>query len=174
MKYSFEQHIHNYAVWTAARASQRGLTSTRKIREAIESSGLRRFAESANGLKRSSFSESNFNRFHKQTANQLIRNLHKAGIRSASYGRAAKIIAIYLKTSVILRSKNKYILGLIHPPIDADVLKSLSRHNISKGLNSIKWTKMNEVQYWDLYKEVKAKTGSFDWSLEKYWNPERD
>ena len=41
--YDIQEHIHRYAVWTAARASQRNFTTTANIRRAIEESGLRDF-----------------------------------------------------------------------------------------------------------------------------------
>jgi hypothetical protein len=42
--YTFNDHRHNYAVWTAARAVSRNFTSTANVKLAIEACGLRHFA----------------------------------------------------------------------------------------------------------------------------------
>jgi hypothetical protein len=41
MTYSFEEHKHRFAVWTAARAVQRSFTRTRIISDVIVETGLR-------------------------------------------------------------------------------------------------------------------------------------
>ncbi|MBK6447178.1 MAG: hypothetical protein IPF81_18330 [Bacteroidetes bacterium] len=38
--YSFAEHVHRFAVWTAARAVQRNFTTTENIRKAIEQTEL--------------------------------------------------------------------------------------------------------------------------------------
>ena len=43
--YSIQKHTHNFAVWAAARASQRGFVKTIYVREAIASTNLRLLAE---------------------------------------------------------------------------------------------------------------------------------
>jgi hypothetical protein len=39
--YDFSEHIHRYAVWTAARAVQRGFAKTATIWSAIDTIGLK-------------------------------------------------------------------------------------------------------------------------------------
>jgi hypothetical protein len=66
--YHFNDLRHNYAVWTAARAVQRGFTvTTAMVREAIEVSGLREFAEDEK-----SCSHADFEMFHLMCAYNLI------------------------------------------------------------------------------------------------------
>ena len=45
MSYTFIDHLHNYSVWTAARAVQRGYTTTKNISAAIDKTELSKLAE---------------------------------------------------------------------------------------------------------------------------------
>jgi|688.fasta_scaffold2296520_1 hypothetical protein len=90
-KYTFNQHRHNFARWTPARAVQRNFTTTENIAKAIEKSGLRDFVESYKKI-----SKEDFNDFHLECANKLIKSLHS---QKCTYGIAAKIIPTLLKTS---------------------------------------------------------------------------
>src|SRR5665648_654859 len=99
--YNLKQHVHNFAVWTSSRAVQRAFTKTEMIRRAIEKSDLRLFSESTDDCNQKSFDE-----FQRKCANQIIDNFSKNNI-SCSYGRASKIIAIYLKTAVIIQYGNQ-------------------------------------------------------------------
>src|SRR6186713_3093162 len=129
--YDFNQHVHNYAVWTAARAVQRAFTSTANIKYAIEKSELKNFTESDTPLDTTSFEE-----FHRQCCGHLIEAFKEKKVFNVSYGRAAKIIAIYLKTSIILVNKGNCARSIIiHPPIDNILLTSLSKE---PGLSEIK------------------------------------
>ena len=96
-EYNFNQHRHNFAIWTSARAVQRNFTTTDKIAIAIEKSGLRDFAESHKNI-----SKEEFNYFHIECAKKLIKSLEA---QKCTYGIASKIIAIYLKTTFILYNK---------------------------------------------------------------------
>lgn len=165
--YDFNQHKHNYAVWTAARAVQRNFTSTAIIKAAIEQTELRQYAESG------SDKIDDFIDFHKKCCNQLIKSICKTVGNKATYGRAAKIVSIYLKTSLILSgnglcAKSKFI----HPPIDSILLGNIAKYNNISTLKIYKWTTLNEVEYWKLTNELKFIFGYFDWRIEKYWSPE--
>lgn len=166
--YDFNQHKHNYAVWTAARAVQRGFTTTAVIKSAIEQTGLRQYAETTVGHE-------SFESFHRKVANKLIQFIEKSAGINCSYGRAAKIISIYLKTSVILcNNGNCDRSRVIHPPIDSILLNGLSGLSGFKDLREIRWTQLDESKYWDLVAKLKQCPVPFDWTLEEYWSPERD
>ena len=136
--YSFEQHRHNYAVWTAARAVQRAFTSTATISAAINASCLREYAECG-----SAASEEEFAVFHLRCANALMAALAVATGRPVSYGRAAKIIVIYLKTAVVIASGGVDLRSaVIHPPIDGILLRNLMKE---VGRFATKpWTQLEE------------------------------
>ncbi|MBO0930559.1 hypothetical protein [Fibrella aquatilis] len=167
--YDFNEHRHNFATWTAARASQRGFAKTPIIKTAIESSGLRRFAE-----MELDDSSTDFESFHKSCAFDLIDSFRNQDFSDVSYGRAAKIISIYLKTSVILTSKGDCRKSrIIHPPIDNILLtKIASIYPSLRHLKSVKWTTLSENAYWSLVKELKSEFTPFDWTLERFWQLE--
>ena len=48
MNYTIEQHKHNFSVWAAARAAQRGFTNLENLRDALEASGIREFLNNPN------------------------------------------------------------------------------------------------------------------------------
>jgi hypothetical protein len=168
--YSFQDHVHNYAVWTAARAVQRGFTNTATIKKAIEASGLRTFSETEN-----CDSQEAFEVFHRNCANQLINAFDNTLREKATYGVAAKIIAIYLKTAVVIPSGgNGNSIRFIHPPIDRILLTNLSRKHKIKNLCEKGWTSLNAEEYWKLCERIKNEKLEFDWTLETYWHPEQE
>ena len=120
--YSFTEHLHNYAVWTAARAVQRNFTTTSNIKIAIEYVGLKEFV-----LADKPLTVPEFKLLHKEWALNIIESLKALGVSTATYGRAAKIISIYLKRSIILCNKAACDRSsIIHPPIDGILLKKIS------------------------------------------------
>jgi hypothetical protein len=168
--YSIEQHIHNFAVWTAARAVQRSFTTTSIIKYAIEQTSLRSFSES-----NISINGNEYDSHHTKWAEQLITAFEMKNITLCSYGRAAKIISIYLKTSILLCNRaNCATSAAIHPPIDGILLKNISNLPGLNDLKNIRWTKLDKQNYWLLVDRLKLHFGSFDWKLEEYWTPELD
>jgi hypothetical protein len=166
--YTFKDHLHNFSVWTAARASQRGFTSTKNIKTAIEFSGLRSFAESEEDI-----SEEKFEGFHRQCCFEIIKSLNQQLPGKTSYGRAAKIVAIYLKTSIIIRNKGVGTPSeIIHPPIDNILLQNIHKKIDIPSISDIKWTKLTEQQYWELVSILKNSVQTFNWKLEEFWTPE--
>ncbi len=166
MEYSFSEHLHNYAVWTAARAVQRGYTTTKNIKAAIDKTELS-FLANKGGIKTSE----EFDNFHRKTANILIKQLADLVVPT-TYGRAAKIIAVYLKTSVVIRDRGKsHLSKIIHPPIDNILLTNLSKTNRGLGLSNIKWTQLSEKEYFELIKKLRTIQLDSFWKLEKYWTP---
>lgn len=165
MSYTFENHLHNYACWTAARAVQRNFTNTQNIVKAIETTDLMRIDE----LKISSAEE--YDAFHRVCCNQIIKYFKSEFNIDATYGRAAKIVAIYLKTSVIIRNSGEGTLAtVIHPPIDRILLTNLDKEYKKLGFDNINWTALEEDPYFDLI--VKLRTLKYEkfWELEEYWS----
>lgn len=171
MEYLFNDHLHNYAVWTAARAVQRGFSAkTKTIKDAIERANLKLLI--ANNEE---FTAESFDLYHRKTAKIIIDSLSKSDKKlenTASYGRAAKIIAIYIKTAIIIRDSGRSNLARIaHPPIDNILLKNLHKQFNYLQLNNIKWTTLNEYQYFTIIgKQRRLNFDSF-WKIEQYWTP---
>lgn len=171
LNYDFNEHRHRYAVWTAARAVQRSFTTTSIINEAINQTSLRAFAVEAKEM----ISQKEFDELQTNWCNNLIENFSQKSI-SCSYGRASKIIAIYLKTAVILPAKGEgNICDIIHPPIDFILLKALSKDvDGLKELSQMRWTQFSKEEYEKLIKLLSSHNLPFNWRLEEYWKPEKE
>jgi hypothetical protein len=168
-------HLHNYAIWTAARAVQRSFTSTAVIREAIEYAELSKEIEQ---LKSNITTTEQYASWHKEVAGKVLIKLGElVPIKEkVTYGRAAKIIAIYLKTSIIVTSPEHPVSNLIHPPVDRILLDNLYmkyKNPIFKTSTS-KWTEFGQDSYFaviDAIREIQVKEGmKYFWEIEKYWN----
>jgi hypothetical protein len=171
-RYTFTEHLHNYAVWTAARAAQRGFTTTQNIKQAIEETQLQELAEGKLNIN----TIEAYDEFHKKTCNKLIEAFQKMELKKdikakATFGRAAKIVAIYLKTAVVIRDSGKSQLSkIIHPPIDRILLTKLNKNH--KQIKVENWTQLSKDEYDTLWEEIKAlpihKNGY--WEIEVFWN----
>ena len=175
--YTFSQHRHNFAIWTASRAAMRGLKEgkTINVKKIIEISELQQFANDT-----LDYSSEEYDEFHSRCAQELIESFSKLGCNvgtnnALSYGRAAKIIAIYLKTSIVFCSNGKCNKSkVIHPPIDETLLIQMSKDYESlRDLKEIKWTNLDEKGYFNVVSQIKKHFVRFDWTLEEFWRPER-
>lgn len=161
-QYTIHQHMHNFAVWTSSRAVQRGFTSTKNIANAIEKSGLKDFVESYNGIDKK-----DFKKFHIKIAEKLIYELSEY---NCTYGMAAKIISIYLKTSLIIYNRGKNCNN-IHPPLDKILIIKLIKCNYIKDYTYKPWRKFNKKDYWELITIIEKHKFNVDWEIEKFWKP---
>lgn len=165
MAYTFENHLHNYACWTAARAVQRNFTTTNKIIKAIESSDLIQ----VKALQIATPAE--YDRFHKICCNQIIDFFKNQLNATASYGRAAKIVAIYMKTAIVIRYSGQGLLASVaHPPIDRILLTNLHKKHAELGVDKTNWTKLDEQSYFDLITKIRILPLKSFWELEEYWD----
>ena len=171
MIYTFQQHIHNYAVWTAARAAQRGFTTTENIKQAINASQLQKLAEGKLDIK----TAADYDAFHKITCDELMATFDSLSLKDrvkakATFGRAAKIVAVYLKTAVVVKDQGESLLSnIIHPPIDRILLSNLTKPPYHIQLRN--WTQLSKHDYYVLWEEIKAlkihKKGF--WEIEEHW-----
>jgi hypothetical protein len=68
-----------------------------------------------------------FDDVHHTWCTALLNSLHSAGIDKASYGRAAKVIAVYLKSRIVLAGHHDTAFGkVIHPPFDGILLREIA------------------------------------------------
>jgi hypothetical protein len=173
-KYGIDEHRHRFAVWAAARAAQRGFTKVDSLRKALESCGVREFLASRDV---ESIDEHGFNDLHGSWCSKIMEYLIHQGISNVTFGRAAKLLAIYLKSVVVLGpAHGSRLSNIAHPPIDGILLSNLSR---SKDLVSphkvdwatIRWTKLGKEDYYKLIAELRAVLpGQLPfWRLEEYW-----
>lgn len=96
-------------------------------------------------------------------------------IPGASYGRATKLIAVYLKSMIVVQENPNSIANIIHPPIDRIVLQGISKddnivHPNKQYWKHIKWTQLDEPLYRQLMSDFRQVfEGQPLWHIEKYW-----
>jgi len=169
MSYTFADHLHNYSIWTAARAVQRGWkgAKTINIKKAIESTELKDIESNLHILDLS-----DFDNFHRLIAHKIIDSFKGMGIIT-SYGRAAKIIAIYLKTSIVIHDSGiSHISRQAHPPIDNILLTKLDSMYPKFGFKGIKWTQLTEEKYFTIISKLRTLNLDAFWKVEEFWYPE--
>lgn len=170
MTYTFNEHLHNYSVWAAARAVARNFTNTANVKSAIEKTELRKLIDSDER-----FSSDSFDQFHRETARKIITHLKyvdKGLEEKATYGRAAKIIAIYIKTAIVVKDSGTSNLARIaHPPIDRILLTNANKDHKKLELIRYNWTLLSEDEYFELIKKLRTIEFESFWKLERYWSP---
>jgi hypothetical protein len=113
----------------------------------------------------------------------ILSDLRSSGIGKASYGRAAKAIAIYLKSRIVLGGHHEHSFAkVIHPPIDRILLQAIADHVrannpvFAKQLRATTWTSLTEAAYDDLI--ARLRNAGLDqpafWSIEQFWDPRRE
>ncbi|MCP5299103.1 MAG: hypothetical protein H6954_05300 [Chromatiaceae bacterium] len=178
MTYTIEEHRHRFAVWTAARAVQRGFSKTANISAAVDVCGIRGFVES---YDEQAYDPDAYDADHKSWCNCILDDLRtRADIdpELVRYGRAAKIVAVYLKTTFIVRDPLAKLAHVAHPPIDRILLqeaakKAPRRSALKQRLKEKNWTELVETEYFDLIEDLRSflPKGAPFWHLEKFWMP---
>ena len=167
-RYSTYQHRHNFAIWAAARATQRGFTTTESLKEALEATGIKTFIERP--CKRGDFDD-----HHRRWCRSICRHLKSAQVEGVSYGRAAKLVNVYLKSMVVLPDLSSEVASYVHPPIDRILLQSVAKDpevstERSRALRNTSWTKLSEAEYFDLISMLKDINGDRPfWKIEEHW-----
>lgn len=179
MTYDLFQHRHNFAAWAAARATQRGFTRSEYLIQALTQCGVVAFLTNPTSLNTD---RGAFDTRHRQWCSAICRLLEEQGVSDATYGRAAKLVAVYLKSMVVLGSASESRLAAVaHPPIDRILLQQLSRSDAiesqdKKSWRKTNWTELGEEQYYELIEQLRVclKPGQPFWMLEEYWSPTSD
>ena len=181
----YSNYVHEYAVWTASRAVQRGFVDTALLRQVLEAVNLRlKIAQ----LKNSQLSSAAFDDWHMKTSKKLIQKARilfkkesfmvKARIVSSmpemTYGRAAKLIAIYIKTCETISFPISALGEFAHPPIDRKLLMALRGRFSDEFMGTCyePWTQFNKKSYFEtiavLRQIQKREEMRYFWMIEKY------
>lgn len=173
--YSPFRHRHNFAGWAAARAAQRRWIKTRGILEALENSGLPEFLREPAKWPDEPV---DFDELHRGWCRRIVANVRSHRDAEATFGRAAKVVAVYLKSMVVVGPDCDSVLARIaHPPIDRFVLQGIAKdRRLDRAIRSLcrtcKWTELTEDGYYELITELRRRNmhrPAF-WRLERYWN----
>ena len=169
MRYTPHQHRHNFSVWAAARASQRGFATVASLRIALEQCGVEDFARKPKKL-------GSFDEQHRTWCRAICVTLDSMELKGATYGRAAKLINVYLKGMVVLADINSNAAAIVHPPVDRILLRNIAADTaIAKHHRAIcrrvNWTQLDESQYFELISVLREIKGDDPfWKLERYWS----
>jgi hypothetical protein len=172
VNYTLAEHRHRFAAWAAARARQRGFTSTAVLVAALETSGLREFIAARD---RWPTTREAFDKWHIGMCRRLLKKLPE----TATYGRAAKLLAVYIKAQVVCGGHHDTALARhAHPPIDRILLNALAtkRRKELGDLGRKAWTTFDEETYRLVLERVRsaAPEGAEAWRVEFYWAPAGD
>lgn len=176
MPYDITEHRHRFAVWAAARAAQRGFTTARNLRDALEATDIQEVLSAPGTLD---LSAAQFDELHRRWCSTICSSLGDRQILKATHGRAAKLVAIYLKAIVVMGSEyNSSLARHMHPPIDRILLQSLATSNRitspdKAAWRSISWTQLDEAAYDQLIGQLRGAipAGAPFWMIEEYWEP---
>jgi len=172
MTYSHFQHRHKFAVWCAAGAVYRNFTKTPILKEALEKSGVVEFIKEN---ERKDITPKNFDIHHETWCESIIQTWGKGNISGGSYGRAAKLLAVYIKSMVVVHNAQSKLSKVAHPPIDRITLQNISKdknidHPNRTSWKKINWTELSKSKYIELINDFRqVLDGQPFWFLEKYW-----
>lgn len=125
MPYGLAEHRHRFAVWAAARAAQRGFTTVRNLRDALQATDIRAVLASPSTFE---YSATQFDELHRRWCLSICTSLADRGLskEKRTYGRAAKLVAVYLKAIVMMGDQcDSRFARNMHPPIDRILLQGL-------------------------------------------------
>lgn len=150
MPYDLFEHRHRFSLWAAARATQRSFTSVENLRDALENCGIDNFLRNPDAL---TMDEATFKKQHKIWCRSIFDFLKNRHIAKVTYGRAAKLAAVYLKSMIIIGpNANTSLASVAHPPVDRILLQNLSRapeiqSQHKRRWRTINWTELDEESY---------------------------
>jgi hypothetical protein len=174
--YNLFEHRHRFAVWAAARATQRGFTNVDKLRDALESSGVMVFVRDHAAAE---LDAATYAAHHAEWCDKIIESLKHAGVpeTTVSFGRAAKLVAVYIKSMVVVGPLAQTALARVaHPPIDRIILRNLSEEphlpsHVKKKFRETNWTTLDQSEYDSLIRMIQNHVSGLEpfWLLEEYW-----
>lgn len=179
MPYNLFEHRHRFAVWAAARATQRGFTSVEKLRDALQSTDIKAFVQDQ---ANDEISDEDFLNRHRIWCDAILEHLRCAGVLDPRFGRAAKLVAVYLKAMIVVGPHTDPPLARVaHPPVDRILLKGLASCQdvppaAQDKFRTTNWTSLKEDEYYALIRQIKDAVPDIVpfWRLERYWTITQD
>ncbi|MDP2313445.1 MAG: hypothetical protein Q8P41_11105 [Pseudomonadota bacterium] len=181
-RYTLDKHRHRYAAWCAARAAGRGLSGGNNgaFRVALDASDLPELLRGPADRWPSNAAE--FDRAHRAWCGAIVSSLHASGADDATFGRAAKVVAIYLKTLIVCGGRERTPLARVaHPPIDRVLLGRLARDKrfpaeVRAMWDRTNWTTLGVDAYDEVIASLRAVGLAADgfWRAEEWWTGDQD
>lgn len=180
-EYSIEKHKHMYAKWCAAAAYGRGLTGggNQLAFDLLESSGIGRVTGPEHIGE-------NVDEWQMGFMRAILNQSTLLGVADFSFGRAQKLVNIYLKTVLVCGGHHQDPrVAMIHPPLDLELFKGLRKY-LSKNRGQLaearaafiqaqktnpSWTTFTEKDYESHIKAVKLlMAGRPLYQVEEHWS----
>jgi len=184
MPYDHFEHRHKFAAWAAARASHRGVLNggATNLTTALKNAGVKAYLARYEVLDESlkEISAGDFDLMHSHWCERIRIELTAMSVAS-SYGKIAKLVAIYLKAMIVNGPEHSSPLAQVaHPPIDEYLLIALhdspeieSAHK--QNWAEIKWSKLDDKAYYELIAQLRELPQATPfWMIEEYWPEYRD
>jgi hypothetical protein len=171
INYDHAEHLHRFACWTAAAAVRRAFVGNEVIAQVIEDINLK---QELFEFKNVEPSAEKFDEKHKEYSKRLVTRLKEllnsqAEKDKVTYGRAAKIIAIYIKTCYVIPDPECALSRVAHPPIDRILLTNLAKCKKIEKTEIITWTQVEQKDYFILIDRLRNLEPDHFWKLERYW-----
>jgi hypothetical protein len=203
LSYDLDEHRYRFAVWAAGRAYARGGTdgagcTVSMAKSLIDASGLGavrhagHLPQKPEEVDRWVFTMIARVRLASRRQTYALKSTSSTGHQTQklklSYGRAQKLVNIYLKAMLICGGQEAADPRIrhLHPPIDGILLDALgqvaqdSRANTFHGLfrtarrTGKRWTKFQKREYVAYLNAIKALQGNEPlWAVEEHWIPSR-
>lgn len=179
-QYCIEKHKHHYGKWCAAAAYGRGLAGGGNALafKLIELSGL----DQVTGPEDIG---QNVDKWQVSFMKKIEVEAKSLGVTDFTFGRAQKLVNIYLKTVLVCGGHHQHPrVGLLHPPLDFELFKGLrsflskNRSNMSRARSAFiaaqkrnpRWTKFSEDDYEAHIAAIKLiMAGRPLYQVEEYW-----
>jgi hypothetical protein len=178
VSYSLSEHRHRFAVWAAARAAQRGFTTINNLRHALEATDIRKVLATPGTLE---ISSAGFARLHRKWCSSICSSLSNRHIANVTYGRAAKLVAVYLKTVIVMGADaDSAFCRHLHPPIDRVLMRALASSAIESPHKAewrfVNWTQLTATTYYELIRQLHETLppNTPFWTIEEFWQPTDD
>lgn len=172
--YDLFEHRHRFSAWAAARAAQRGLTSVEIFCRALDASEIKSFVHDH---VEDNISAEQFRKLHCNWCLKIVESLEGSGLQDVPFGRAAKLIGVYLKSMVIVGCyANTDLASVAHPPVDRLLLQELAGQSDVLGehkkvFRKTAWTELSQESYYSLIDQLReyVSDGKPFWHLEQHW-----
>jgi len=179
-QYSIEKHKHLYAKWCAAAAYGRRLAGGGNALafDLIEASGLGKVTGPEH-------IDENVDQWLIGFMEEIVDKAKNLGVTDFSFGRAQKLVNIYLKTVLVCGGHHQNPrVALLHPPLDSELFKGLrtylSRNRttlaearlvfIAAQKKNARWTKFSKEDYVAHINAIKLlMAGKPLYEVEEHW-----
>jgi len=170
--YTIEEHTHRFAVWTSARAASKSRLKNSEVQNLMESIKLRQRVEMLRNEPL--LNDEYYHNWIFELGTKLVidaKLIAETDFKrdQFTFGVAAKIISIYIKTAEVLPTCGKSNLSAIaYPPIDGILIRNFNAAN-NMSLRTA-WSKFE----WEDYKQVilairDRYPGVPMWQVESLW-----